>query len=158
MVEKLHQHKHIHRDEERIMTDIWDGMIWRKFMCTRQPNNPLFMSLEGSLGFTIYIDCFNAHEKSRRLSSIGPILLVCLNLPTSKRLNPENVYISAIIPGPNDPTSSQLNYLLMPLMPELKELWEEVQFFLTSSGPSGSFIRVAILTAMRKFTGFISHS
>ncbi|MBW0580594.1 hypothetical protein O181_120309 [Austropuccinia psidii MF-1] len=52
----------------------------------------------------------------------------------------------------------------MPLINELKELWKGYHFSPTSTGPSGSFIRVAILTAiadvvaMRKLTGFISHS
>ncbi|MBW0563295.1 hypothetical protein O181_103010 [Austropuccinia psidii MF-1] len=52
----------------------------------------------------------------------------------------------------------------MPLIKELKELWKGYHFSPTSTGPSGSFIHVAILTAiadvvaMRKLTGFISHS
>ncbi|MBW0516079.1 hypothetical protein O181_055794 [Austropuccinia psidii MF-1] len=52
----------------------------------------------------------------------------------------------------------------MPLITELKELWQGYHFSPTSTGPSGSFICVAILTviadvvAMCKFTGFISHS
>ncbi|MBW0594050.1 hypothetical protein O181_133765, partial [Austropuccinia psidii MF-1] len=47
---------------------------------------------------------------------------------------------------------------------ELKELWQGYHFSPTSTGPSGSFIRVALRTAiadvvaMRKLTGFISHS
>ncbi|MBW0576027.1 hypothetical protein O181_115742 [Austropuccinia psidii MF-1] len=51
-------------------------------------------------------------------------MLICLNLPPSERLNPENVYVSGIIPGPKEPTALQLNYLLMPLIKELKELWQ----------------------------------
>ncbi|MBW0510072.1 hypothetical protein O181_049787 [Austropuccinia psidii MF-1] len=52
----------------------------------------------------------------------------------------------------------------MPLIKELKELWQGYHFSPTSAGPSGSFIHVAILTAiedvasMHKLTGFISHS
>ncbi|MBW0558915.1 hypothetical protein O181_098630 [Austropuccinia psidii MF-1] len=52
----------------------------------------------------------------------------------------------------------------MPLIKDLKELWQGYHFSPTSTGPSGSFIRVAILMAiadvasMRKLTGFISHS
>ncbi|MBW0592817.1 hypothetical protein O181_132532 [Austropuccinia psidii MF-1] len=122
------------------------------------------MSIPCELAFSIYLDWFNAHGKSTQLASIGPIMLICLNLPPSERLKPENVYVSGIIPGPKEPTSLQLNYLLMPLIKELKELWQGYHFSPTSTGPSGSFIRFAILTAiadvvsMCKLKGLISHS
>ncbi|MBW0489030.1 hypothetical protein O181_028745 [Austropuccinia psidii MF-1] len=91
-------------------------------------------------------------------------MLICLTLPPSERLKPENVYVSGIIHGLKEPTALQLNYILMPLIKELKELWQGYHFSPTSTGPSGSFICVAVLTsivdvvAMRKLTGFISHS
>ncbi|MBW0564502.1 hypothetical protein O181_104217 [Austropuccinia psidii MF-1] len=122
------------------------------------------MSIPGALAFYIYVDWLNAHGKSTRLASSGPVMLICLNLPPSKRLNPENVYFAGIIPGPKEPTALQLNYLLMKLIKELKELWQGYHFSPTSTGPSGSFIHVAILMviadvgAMHKLTEFISHS
>ncbi|MBW0583985.1 hypothetical protein O181_123700 [Austropuccinia psidii MF-1] len=100
---------------------------------------------------------------STGLASIGPIMLLCLNLPPSETLKPENVYVSAIIPGAKEPTALQLNYLIMPLIKDLKGLWQGYHFSPTSTGPSGSFIRVAILMAfadvvvIRKLTGFVSH-
>ncbi|MBW0549563.1 hypothetical protein O181_089278 [Austropuccinia psidii MF-1] len=86
------------------------------------------MSIPGGLAFSIYVDWFNAHGKSTRLASIGPIMLICLNLPPSKRLKPENVYAAGIIPGPKEETSLGLNYLLMPLIKALKELWQAYHF------------------------------
>ncbi|MBW0529503.1 hypothetical protein O181_069218 [Austropuccinia psidii MF-1] len=91
-------------------------------------------------------------------------MLICLNLPSSEILKPENVYVAGIIPGPKEPTVLELNYLLIPLIKELKELWKGYHFSPTSTGPSGSFICVAILTeianvvAIRNLNGFISHS
>ncbi|MBW0530693.1 hypothetical protein O181_070408 [Austropuccinia psidii MF-1] len=122
------------------------------------------MSIPGALVFSIYVYWFTAHGKSTWLDSIGPIMLICLNLPPSERLKLENVYFSGIIPGPKEPTALQLNYLFMPLIKELKELWQGYHFSPTSTGPSGSFICVAIpmaiadVIAMRKLTIFISHS
>ncbi|MBW0495572.1 hypothetical protein O181_035287 [Austropuccinia psidii MF-1] len=104
---------------------------------------PPFMCIPGALAFSIYVDWFNAHGESSRLASIGPIMLMCLNFPPSERLKPENVYVSAIIPGPKEPTALQLNCLLMSLIKELKELGQGYHFSPTSTGPSGSFIRVA---------------
>ncbi|MBW0537398.1 hypothetical protein O181_077113 [Austropuccinia psidii MF-1] len=89
---------------------------------------------------------------------------ICLNLHQSERLKPENVYFAGIIPGLKEPTTLHLNYLLMPLIKELKELWQGYHFSPTSTGPSGSFIYVAILMAiadvvtMCNLTGIISHS
>ncbi|MBW0568149.1 hypothetical protein O181_107864 [Austropuccinia psidii MF-1] len=122
------------------------------------------MSIPSALAFSIYVDWFNAHEKSTWLASFGSIMLICLNLPSSERLKPENFYAAGIIPGPKELTALQLHYLLMPLIKELKELWQGCHFSPTSTGPSGSFISVSILTdiayvvAMCKLTGFISHS
>ncbi|MBW0516063.1 hypothetical protein O181_055778 [Austropuccinia psidii MF-1] len=122
------------------------------------------MSIPGALAFSIYVDGFNAHGKSTRLDSIGPIMLICLNLPQSEGLKPDNVYVAGIIPGRKEPTALQLNYLLMPLIKELKDLWQSYHFSPTSTGPSGSFIGVAILTAIvdvvfiHKLTGSISNS
>ncbi|MBW0475636.1 hypothetical protein O181_015351 [Austropuccinia psidii MF-1] len=122
------------------------------------------MSINDALTFLVYVYWFNAHGKSTGLDRIRPIILICLNLPPSGRLKPENVYVSENIPALKEPTSLQLNYLFIPLIKELKELWQVYDFSPTSTGPSGSLIRVAILTvigdvvAMRQLTGVISHS
>ncbi|MBW0490715.1 hypothetical protein O181_030430 [Austropuccinia psidii MF-1] len=139
-------------------------MVWRHFTGTRNINEHQFMSMPGSLDLTIYVAWSNAHGKSTQLARIGHIMLICLNLPPGERLKLENVYVAGIILGPSKPTSLQLNYLLMPLIKELKELWQGYHFSPTSTGPSGSLICVAILTAiadvvaMHKLTGFLSHS
>ncbi|MBW0485477.1 hypothetical protein O181_025192 [Austropuccinia psidii MF-1] len=104
------------------------------------------MFILGALAFSIYVYWFNAHGKSTWLASIGPIMLICLNLPPSERLNPENVYVAEIIPDPKEPTSLQLNCLLMPLIQEHKKLWKGYYSLPTSTGPSGSNICAAILT------------
>ncbi|MBW0540739.1 hypothetical protein O181_080454 [Austropuccinia psidii MF-1] len=122
------------------------------------------MYIPGALAFSIYVDWFNAHLKSTWLASIGPIMLICFNLPPSEGLKPDNLYVAGMIPGPKEPTSLHLNYLLMPLIKELKDLWQGYHFSPTSTGPSGSFIHVAILmaiadvVAMCKLTAFISYS
>ncbi|MBW0558254.1 hypothetical protein O181_097969 [Austropuccinia psidii MF-1] len=164
IMEILHQHQQSQTPEGSPKCDIWDGLVWRCFTGTRNINNPPLMPILGELAFPIYVDWFNSYGKSTRLASIGPIMLICLNLPPSERLNPENVYVAGIIPSPKEPTAHQLNYLLMPLIKDLKELWQGYHFSPTSTGPSGSFICVTILMAiadvvsMRNLTGFNYHS
>nr|CAK26784.1 TPA: transposase domain-containing protein [Phakopsora pachyrhizi] len=162
--DKLEAHKNMSESSSGEKCDIWDGKVWKKFNGTRNRDDLPFMLLPGSLAFSLYIDWFNAFGKSSRSASIGPIVLACLNLPPEERLKPENIYIAAIIPGPNEPTGPQLNHLLVPLINKLKELWKGVHLFPTSKDDSGTTIRVVVLTAiadvvaMRKLTGFISHS
>ncbi|MBW0495981.1 hypothetical protein O181_035696, partial [Austropuccinia psidii MF-1] len=164
IMEILHQQPQSQIPKGFPKCDIWDGLVWRCFTGTGNTNDPPFMSIPGELTFSIYVDWFNAHGKSTWLASIGSIMLICCNLPLSEIVKPENVYVAGIIPGPKEPIALQLNSLLMPLIKELKELWQGYLLSTTSTGPSGSFIHVAILTAisnlvsMSKLTGFISHS
>ncbi|MBW0473488.1 hypothetical protein O181_013203 [Austropuccinia psidii MF-1] len=162
-MEILHQRQQSQIPKGFPQCEICDGLVWRCFTGARNINDFPFMSIPSALAFSIYVYWFNAHGKSTWLASIGPIMLICLNLPPSQGLKPANVYVSGVIPGPKEPTALQLSYLLMPLIKELKELWQGYHFSPTSTGPSGSFICIAILTAiadvvaMHKLTGFISH-
>ncbi|MBW0488940.1 hypothetical protein O181_028655 [Austropuccinia psidii MF-1] len=84
IVEIWHKHQQSQIPEGSPKCEIWNGVVWRCFTCTRKINNPPFMSIPHALAFSIYVDWFNAHGKSTRLSSIGPIMLVCLDLPPSE--------------------------------------------------------------------------
>ncbi|MBW0512623.1 hypothetical protein O181_052338 [Austropuccinia psidii MF-1] len=108
-MEILHQHQQSQTPIGSFRCDIWDGLVWRHFTGTRNIHDPPFMSIPGALDFSIYVDWFDAQGKSSRLARIGPILLICLNLPLSERLKAENVYVAAIIPGPKEPTALELN-------------------------------------------------
>ncbi|MBW0542946.1 hypothetical protein O181_082661 [Austropuccinia psidii MF-1] len=127
-MEIFHQHQQSQIPVSSPRCDIWDSLVSRHFTGKRNINDPPFMSIPGALSFSIYVDWFDAHGKSRHLASIGPIMLICLNLPPSERLKPENVYVVGIIPGPKEPTSIQFNYLLIPLIKDLKELWQGYHF------------------------------
>ncbi|MBW0495314.1 hypothetical protein O181_035029 [Austropuccinia psidii MF-1] len=108
IVEVLHQHQQSQIPEGSPKCDIWDGLVWRRFTGARNINDPPLMSIPGALAFSIYVDWFNAHGKATWLASIGHIMRICLNIPPSKRLKPENVYVAGIIPSPKDPASIQL--------------------------------------------------
>ncbi|MBW0551315.1 hypothetical protein O181_091030 [Austropuccinia psidii MF-1] len=122
IMEILHQHQQSQTLEGSSKCEIWDGLVWRSFTGTRNIHDPPFISIPGALAFSIYVDWFNTHGKSTRFARIGPIILICLDLPPIEILKPENVYVAGIIPGLKEPTALQLNYLLMPLIKELKKL------------------------------------
>ncbi|MBW0521042.1 hypothetical protein O181_060757 [Austropuccinia psidii MF-1] len=128
-MEVLHQNQKSQKPEVSPKSDIWDGLVWRHFTCTRNINDPAFMSIPGGLAFLTYVEWFNAHGKSRHLASIGPIMLMCLHLPQVKDLSQRILPIDA----PNQ--GAQRTVARLPFSP-------------TSTGPSGSFIHVAIFTAI----------
>ncbi|MBW0512827.1 hypothetical protein O181_052542 [Austropuccinia psidii MF-1] len=99
-MEVLHKRQHLQIPKGSPKCDIWDGLVWRCFTGTRYINGLPFITIPGASAFSIYVDWVNAHGKSTQLASIGPIMLICLNLPQSGILKPENVYFSGIIPGP----------------------------------------------------------
>ncbi|MBW0568270.1 hypothetical protein O181_107985 [Austropuccinia psidii MF-1] len=105
IMEILHQHQQSQIAEGSPKCDIWDGLVWRLFTGTRNINDPLFMSITGALAFSIDVDWLNTHGKSTRLASIGPIILICLNLSPSERLEPEDFYVAGIIHGLKEPTA-----------------------------------------------------
>ncbi|MBW0524673.1 hypothetical protein O181_064388 [Austropuccinia psidii MF-1] len=144
----MHQHQQSQKPEHSPKCDIWNGLVFRFLTGTRNITDPPLMSSPGALAFLIYVYWFNPQGKSSCLDSIGPIMLICLNLPQNERFKQENVYVAGIIPRTKEPTAFQLNCLLIPLIKELKDLWQGYQFSPTSTGPSGSFIRVGILMAI----------
>ncbi|MBW0483168.1 hypothetical protein O181_022883 [Austropuccinia psidii MF-1] len=105
ILEILYQHQQSQTPKGSPKCDIWDGLVWRHFTGTRNIHDPALMSIPGALSFSTYVDWFNAHGKSAWLASIGPIILICLNLPPTEGLKPENVYVAGIIPGPKEPTA-----------------------------------------------------
>ncbi|XP_074377710.1 uncharacterized protein LOC141719233 [Apium graveolens] len=54
--------------------------------------------------------------------NIWPIVIVNYNLPPWLNMKPENLILSTIIPGPNDP-GNNIDVYMQPLIAKLKELW-----------------------------------
>jgi len=79
------------------------------------------MSHQGNFALMMNVDCFQPFKHSPY--SVGVIYLALMNLPRGKRYKRENIIVVGIIPGPGEPSS--LNPYLVPLVSELKELWED---------------------------------
>jgi hypothetical protein len=149
------------------MHDVWDGSILQNF---EGPDGQPFMRCsgnEGRLVFGLNVDGFNAHgaSNSGKTLSIEGMYMVCFNLPPEIRYNIENVYLAGVIPGPDEPSTSEVNHLLRPLVDDLLVLWEDgIYLSRTPKHCHGRVIRAALiplicdLPAARRVSGLGAHS
>jgi hypothetical protein len=95
--------------------DIWDAPGLCKFLGPNQ-KRPFVPGpgREGRLIFSLNMDGFNPYgnKEARKKISTGGIYKVCLNLPPSIRYDVENLYLVGVIPGPQEPSHHEINYLL----------------------------------------------
>lgn len=159
--EMLDRHIDVEKEDAAEMKDIWDGSVLRNF---KGPDSKHFLDGdgEGRLVFGINQDGANPYgnRTAGKKVSIGPIYLVCLNLPPKVRYRIENIFLVGIIPGLKEPSGAQINHLLRPLVDDLKVAWEH-GFFLTRTAKqiSGRRVRCALvpiiadLPAARQLSG-----
>lgn len=70
--------------------------------------------------------------------SVGAIYFTVLNLPGTERYKMKNVFLVAILPGPDEP-KHDMNEFLQPLVEDLLSLWERG---IQVKDPDGSSVTV----------------
>lgn len=151
----------------KTMDDIFDGSVFQNF---KDHIGQPFLRAHGSelrLIFGLSVDAYNPlHNKQagKKVSSTA-ISLVCYNFSKGERLLVHNVHVLAIVPGPREPSLSEINHLLSPAVEEFKEFWDPgVWFSSTPKYTLGRLVRCALiplivdLKAARQVTGCASHS
>ena len=149
------------------LIDIFSGDVLRHFP---GHDGSLFLpsrNSEGRYVLGLSVDAFNPflNKQAGKKASVTAIYMVLLNLPPSSRYKVENMYLAGVIPGPQEPSLTQINHLLRPLIDELLEFWDPgVWYTRTPHCPSGKLIRAALvplicdLKAARQVMGHGSHS
>ncbi|KAI7955141.1 hypothetical protein MJO28_005541 [Puccinia striiformis f. sp. tritici] len=102
--------------------DIHESFQWKNFQGT---DGRPFTAQSGNLSFGMFIDGINPYgnKQAGKHASITFIVLVCLTLPITHCFLPQNIYLVSIAPGPKEPSLTQTNWLLDPLVKDLKTLW-----------------------------------
>ena len=142
-----------------IMSDIYDGEIWKTFPSSlNTPNAARFFEPETAdrhLGIMINLDWFQPFKSA--VYSCGAIYGVICNLPRDIRFKRENMLTLALLPGPNEVKLDKINHYLAPIIDELLELWDG--FNLPTAGKN---VRLAVICcsndipAARKLCGHAS--
>ena len=141
--------------EADLMSDIYDGRIWKEF------EDCGFFREPTSYGMVLNVDWFAPFKHSTY--SIGAIYMVNANLPRSERFKIEHVIVVGIIP--NMAHEPPTNTFIKPIVEELIDAWEHGWQMKSYTSPDHARIfRVALvctgadIPAARKLCGFLGHS
>jgi len=140
------------KPQPSFVSDVFEGEFIRTF---EGPNEGLLFvdrpETEGRYLFAFHVDFFSAEGQTVRgaTASCGMISTACLNLPLSIRYQPENMYIAGVIPGPDEPHTTELNHYIRPVIDDFSVSWERgVRYSRTAKHPQGRVTRSAIAIAV----------
>lgn len=125
-VEEIFDRDHPHPDNDD-MGDIWDAPVLHELL---GPDGKPFIEAPGNesrLVFSLNEDGFNPYGNkiSGKQVSVGGLYMICMNLPPALRYKVENMFLVGVIPGPQEPSLNQINYILRPLVTDLLVLWTD---------------------------------
>ncbi|VDC05126.1 unnamed protein product [Peniophora sp. CBMAI 1063] len=123
-----------------------------------------FISLPCGLVLMINIDWFQPMKKSGHgQHSTGAIYVMLANNSGALRFLPAEMFLVAILPGPDEPTTEQLNKVIQPLVDELLRLYNGVD--MPVHGMDGKqcihcalYMNISDLPASRKISGMRGHT
>ncbi|XP_050207371.2 uncharacterized protein LOC126656796 [Mercurialis annua] len=105
-------------EEDGIMQHCSDSPAWKHF----NEVNPSFASEVRNVRLGLCTDGFQPFGQTGRQYSSWPVIMTPYNLPPGMCMKDEYMFLSVIIPGPNNPKEN-LDVFLQPLIAELKQLW-----------------------------------
>ena len=148
---------------DNILTDIYDGQVWKTLKETDAETSQNFFRsdvADSHLGLMMNLDWFQPFDGT--IHSTGVLYAAICNLPRDIRFKRENLLILGILPGPNEVSLHKINHYLAPVVNELESLWNGVILNQTFEFQSGRIIRAALILvscdipAARKICGHVS--
>ena len=153
--------------QPEIMRGFFDARFVREFMGPDGETLFIERKTETRIFFSLNVDFFNVNMVLHRgaTTSSGIISMACLNLPANIRYKPEYLYLAAVIPGPTEPTLTNINHFLRPLINDMILFWKPgIQYSRTALNPGGKLVRCSLaicvcdLPAARKVAGMAGHA
>ncbi|KIK44122.1 hypothetical protein CY34DRAFT_54623, partial [Suillus luteus UH-Slu-Lm8-n1] len=165
-------------DPSKPMRDIYDGYGWRMIEAGLERRrggrweiedvdvhelHQRFVSLPCGLVWQINIDWFQAVKGKSGYHSTGAFYAVICNNPRSIRYLPEETILVMVLPGPDEPSLEEMNYLLEPFVESMLRLEKGVEFTVHGHDDpevshSHLYCNVSDLPSSRKVTGLQGHS
>ena len=128
-----------------VLSDIYDGQIWRNLKSEQGDNFFRPDKADTNLGLMINLDWFQPYE--RTVYSTGVLYATICNLLRDVHFLPKNMLILGILPGPNEVSLHRINHYLLPIITELESLWKGMALNRTHEHPNGKVIRAALIIA-----------
>lgn len=141
---------------EDIMTDVYDGDIWKDFNGRKYQ----FFNEERNYAVMLNIDWFQPFKYTNY--SVGAIYMTILNLPRHLRFKKKNVILVGLIPDMK--TEPPTNTFIEPLVKELETAWIGFHMKSFKCSESPTKFRLALICvgcdipASRKLCGFLGHA
>ncbi|KAL6570373.1 hypothetical protein OROMI_014887 [Orobanche minor] len=126
-----------------------DGEAW-KLMDAKYPH---FSTENRNVRLGIAADGFNPFRTMSTSHSTWPVIVVNYNLPPWLNMKPENLILSTLIPGPNDP-GNNIDVYMQPLVKELKELWDVGVETYDASTNQNFMLHATVLWTISDFPGY----
>ncbi|CAB4440138.1 unnamed protein product [Rhizophagus irregularis] len=109
-------------NHDDILTDIYDGKVWRTLEDNDNSSNFFRPDVADShLRLMLNLDWFQPFD--RTIHSTGVIYAAICNLPRDIRFKRENMLILGLLPGPNEVSLHRINHYLAPIVDDLESLW-----------------------------------
>ena len=100
-----------------ILTDIYDGVVWKTFKESDAETSSNFFRAEiadSNLGLMLNLDWFQPFDGTTH--STGVLYAAICNLPRNIRFKRENLIILGILPSPNEVSLHKINHYLAPIV------------------------------------------
>ena len=110
----------IYATQTGVLTHLSDVEAWKHFNRTYT----LFAAESRNVRLGLCADGFNPYSTAPRRYSVWPIVVCMYNLLPHLCMMRPCMFLSSVIPGPNNP-KNKINVYLQPLINELKMLWND---------------------------------
>ncbi|XP_058774870.1 uncharacterized protein LOC131649136 isoform X2 [Vicia villosa] len=137
------------RREEGVLCHPSDGEAWKHF----DQVYPAFASEPRNVRLGLCADGFTPFSQSAKPYSCWPVIVTPYNLPPELCMMMPYMYLTLIIPGPDNP-KGKIDVYLQPLIDELQQLWNDGVVTYDSSKRQNFRLRAALIWTINDFPAY----